>query len=397
MTYAWLHGEDAVPAARGVGDYIGSPMYSVIPEHGPVLFAIGLLAAVAWTVFRCARRGWPWALRYVSPYRRLRSIDRFLFWLLVVAGTVHLGLLPGHEFGGYTIAYLFGGLAELSVARRLLDGRPWRGWAIVVVTGSVAAYAASTFGGEPPDQVGLATKLVELAALAIVVTPKPPGRIMRLLASGAVVLATVVVALGAWVGAFLAVDGSHHLGEAAQPGTLIPDGEDREPTAHEVEEAEELYQATLASVTRYQDPAAAAADGYNVDGLFGKDFHAPNERYQSDGRIFDPERPENLIYAVGPNGPVLIGVLFEQEGIGTAGPAVGGPLTVWHAHDHVCFSLAPLALAGLTSPYGVCPLGSITVPVTNEMIHVWTVPGASEKFGHLDDGWLDDYLASLAT
>ena len=87
--------------------------------------------------------------------------------------------------------------------------------------------------------------------------------------------------------------------------------------------------------------------------------------------------------------------MHEMEGIGTSGPAVGGPLTVWHAHDHVCFSVVPLGLAGLTSPFGVCPLGSITIPVTNEMIHVWTLPGVEERFGHLEDQWLDDYLAAF--
>ena len=84
--------------------------------------------------------------------------------------------------------------------------------------------------------------------------------------------------------------------------------------------------------------------------------------------------------------------MFEMEAIGEPGPAIAGPLTVWHAHDHVCFSLTPPALAGLTSPFGVCPMGSITMPVTNEMIHLWTVPGAPERIGHIEDEWLDAYL-----
>ena len=33
--------------------------------------------------------------------------------------------------------------------------------------------------------------------------------------------------------------------------------------------------------------------------------------------------------------------MYEMDEIGTAGPAIGGPLTVWHAHDHVCFALTP--------------------------------------------------------
>ena len=184
------------------------------------------------------------------------------------------------------------------------------------------------------------------------------------------------------------------MGEASQPGTLVPVGDDREPTEHEWAEADELYDATVAAVARYENPEAAAMDGYNIDGMYGLEFHAANAAYKTDGRVFDPERPENLIYAVTADGPILIGVMFEMEGIGNAGPAVGGPLTVWHAHANVCIALTPLALAGLTSPFGVCPVGSITIPITNEMIHMWTLPGAPDRFGHLEQEWLNSYLAA---
>ena len=88
--------------------------------------------------------------------------------------------------------------------------------------------------------------------------------------------------------------------------------------------------------------------------------------------------------------------LFEMPAISQAGPAVGGPLTVWHRHDHVCFSLTPPALAGLTSPFGSCPVGSITIPRTGEMMHVWTLPGIPDPFGDLEDEWLNDYLSAPA-
>ncbi len=174
---------------------------------------------------------------------------------------------------------------------------------------------------------------------------------------------------------------------------LLPIGNDRAATASEAAEARRLYEATAAATARYADPAVAAADGYQTAGMAGTGFHASNPSYQHDGRILDPARPETLVYAVGPGGPVLLGAMFEMPSIGQPGPAVGGPLTVWHAHDHVCLSLLPPALSGLTSPYGICPLGSITVPITPEMIHVWTVPGAPEPFGDLDDEWLAAFLA----
>jgi hypothetical protein len=69
---------------------------------------------------------------------------------------------------------------------------------------------------------------------------------------------------------------------------------------------------------------------------------------------------------------------------------------VWHAHDHVCFSLTPPAIAGLTSPYGFCPAGSITMPITNEMLHIWVLPGVEDRFGDIEDEWLADYLDAVA-
>jgi hypothetical protein len=86
--------------------------------------------------------------------------------------------------------------------------------------------------------------------------------------------------------------------------------------------------------------------------------------------------------------------MFVMPSLGASGPAVGGPATVWHAHENICVSLTPPALTGILSPLGSCPVGSIAWPVTPEMIHVWTIPGAPQPFGDLDDAWLRDYLAT---
>jgi hypothetical protein len=283
----------------------------------------------------------------------------------------------------------------VAIAQRLSRRRRWRRYGAITLAASIMAYAGISMGGEPPDQVGLATKLLELTALAIVLTPQHGHRWRRLAASTSTVVFAVVIAIGAWAGAFSAGAGGHHLGEVPAPGVLVPDGEDREPTAHERRDADELYAATLVTAAKYADPDVARDDGYDVDGMYGLDYHAANETYKTDGRILDPERPENLIYAVTEHGPVLVGMMFEVEDIGVEGPAIGGPLTVWHAHDHVCFSLAPPALSGLTSPFGTCPLGSITVPITNEMIHIWTLPDVPERFGDLEDDWLNDYINAI--
>ena len=395
MMRAAFHGADGV-GTRGVGDYVGSPMYAIIPEHVPAVIGVVALIGGAWLVRRRAGHGRPWATPFVADYRRLGLVQRFLTWLLLVAGTVHLGLIIGHDPSWYSAGYAAVGAAQLLVAQRVIRGRRWRRAALVTLTASIIGYAIVAMAGEAPDQVGLATKLLELGAFAIVLTPQLDHRWRRLGASTATVTLAVVVAIGAWAGAFSAGAGGHHLGDVPAPGVLVPTGEDREPTIHEQRDADELYEATLLTAARYADPEVARADGYDVNGMYGLDFHAANEAYKRDGLVLDPERPENLIYAVTDDGPVLVGLMFEVDDIGVEGPAVGGPLTVWHAHDHVCFALAPPALSGLTSPFGTCPVGSITVPITNEMIHVWTLPGVPEHFGDLEDDWLADYLAGAA-
>ncbi len=70
--------------------------------------------------------------------------------------------------------------------------------------------------------------------------------------------------------------------------------------------------------------AVAEAAGYPVGTVTGSDHHVQNRDLIGDGRILDPEYPESLIYAEGMHGPVLIGVMFEMDGLGDSGPMVPG-------------------------------------------------------------------------
>jgi hypothetical protein len=138
------------------------------------------------------------------------------------------------------------------------------------------------------------------------------------------------------------------------------------------------------------------AAGYAAGGIRGTSFHADNHRFTEDDRTLDPQRPETLVYAVRDDGtPVLLGAMYQAKGLRTHGPTPGGTLTMWHAHEQVCLGLLPPSLAGATSPFGVCPAGSVTVPLTNEMIHVWTVPGAPQRFGDLEDAWLEEHVLAV--
>jgi len=369
----------------------GSPLYDVNPEHTAAVVALVLLAVAAWLV----RRRLP----------ALAPVDALLMWILISSAAIHTGLALGHVDASRVLRALF--LAD-AVALALVARRVWRGGTAgrlgaVVLVGSILAYWAAVVGGEPPDQLGLANKLSEILALAIIVRPSVPSRMRTVFGSAAVIVLVLGTATSTWIGAFRAaasepgaVAGHHvHAGGVAAPGTWLPALVTREPTQAEATAAEGLLIATRAAIARFADPKIAASAGYHVDGMRGIDFHANNPTYEHDGRILDPEHPETLVYAVAPDGhPVLLGALFVMPDAGTPGPTVGGPLTVWHAHEDICFSLLPLTLTGVLSPLGSCPIGSLTMPVTAEMMHVWTVPGAPTPFGDLDEQWKRAYLAA---
>ena len=370
-----------------IDSYVGSPMYAVISEHGPaIIVLVGMWLGFWWMKRRGSRR--------LDSYFRLSLVHRFLAWLLAITGVGHLALVLTHEPSFYSVLYLLGGLAPLYVLRRMLCGQRWRRLTALTLVGLIVGYGISLLTGEAPDQYGLAMKLVELTALFIVLRPRVDTRWRRFATSVGGVSIAVLAVTASWVGAFSSGEGGHHLGETPGPGVLLPAGEDRDPTSAESAVAAHILIDTRDALEKYEDVEVAREAGYAVDGMFGTSFHADNEAYKHDDRYFDPERPETLVYAVADSGePVLVGAMFQMDGIGQPGPAVGGPLTVWHAHDHVCFSLIPPAIAGLTSPLGQCPLGSITMPITNEMLHVWTLPGVEEAFGDIDEAWLKEYLS----
>jgi hypothetical protein len=373
----------------------GSPLYRFDAAHGAALVALVMVPIVLWLLRR-------WNARRPAP------IESLLVGLLLGSAAIHAGLLVGNDHGP-AVALLFTIDAVLLavVARRVLRGSQAGRLGVAVLVGSIIAYWLA-MAAEPPDQLGLATKLGEVLALAIILRPAASARPRRLgsLARGLAICSLVVgTAASSWVGAFRAsaaepgaVAGHHvHSGSVPPPGTLFPPVAARDATPSERTAAANFLTATRISLARYGDPAAAAADGYAVAGLGGIDFHASNPANEHDGRVFDPAHPESLVYAVAPNGrPVLLGAVFQMPEIGRPGPMIGGPLTAWHGHENVCISLTPPRLAGLLGPFGTCPVGSILLARTAEMIHVWVVPGAPEPFGDLDEGWKRAYLEQVA-
>jgi len=377
----------------------GNPLYEIGAEHVAGLIALGALAIVWWLF-----------LRKRAP--ALLPVEWLLVGLLGASAAIHAGLAVANDHG-FVLSVLFAidALLLALVARLVLRGSPVGRLGVAVLVGSIVAYWGSSLSGEAPDQVGLATKLCEILALVIVLRPRgaPTSgwRLVRSLARGlAVVVLVVGTAATSWIGAFRAsaaepsaLSGHHiHGGAVAPPGMVMPAVPARDATAAERAAANELIVAARKALARYADVGVAAADGYNVKGITGIDFHASNPANENDGRILDVAHPETLVYAVAPNGkPVLMGAMFLMPKIGEPGPTIGGPLTVWHAHQHICVSLTPPGLAGLLSPLGICPVGTIDLALTAEMIHIWIVPGAPEPFGDLDDGWKRAYLQAVAT
>ncbi len=376
----------------------GNPLYQLAADHLAGLIALGILPLVWWLL---RQRGVP----------RLAPVQWLLFWLLAGSAAIHAGLALAASEHGLPLQVLFmvDAIFLAVVADRVLRGRPAGRLGAAVLAGSIVAYWVSALSGEPPDQIGLVTKLGEILALAIVLQPALGARrraLRSVAGSIAITLFVVGTAATSWIGAFRAsadgpgaVAGHHvHAGGVPPPGAVMPAVPARDATPAEQAAATTLVMTARTALAKYADTAVAAADGYNVKGIAGIDFHANNPAYEHDGRVLDPAHPETLVYAVAPNGrPVLMGAMFLMPSIEQPGPTIGGPLTVWHAHQHVCVSVAPLGLAGLLSPLGMCPVGTIDLPLTAQMIHIWIVPGAPEVFGDLDEGWRRAYLQASLT
>ena len=382
------------------GPAAGSPLYDASPEHVVALIALAALPVAFWLL---RRPGLP----------LLTPIAWLLAALVSASAAFHAGLAIANADHGAGLRLLFLVDAALLglIARRVLKGsRPGR-LGVAVLVGSIVAYWMSALRGESPDQIGLVTMLFEILALAIIVQQSSSQGSRLAAARGfarglALVLLVIGTSASSWVGAFRAsAEGpgavaGHHVaaGGVAAPGSVMPAVPARDATPAEYEAAQTLVVTARTALARYADPAAAAADGYNIEGLRGIDFHAANPVYEQDGVIFDPARPETLVYAVAPDGrPVLMGAMFLMPKIGEPGPTVGGPLTVWHGHEHICISLTPPGLAGLLSPLGACPIGTFDLPRTAEMIHIWIVPGAPDPIGDLDDAWKRAYLQATVT
>jgi len=350
-------------------------MFNIAPDH-----AIGLyFGLLAFPLALIAIRLRP-ARRLVSGTVLAASV------LMAMSGAIHLGLISTHRDEPVTaLLFLLNGFAYILLSVSF-TWRWWRSASAALLVATLLGYLGYiALGFDSPDQVAVATKLLELTALGLVLVPVR-GELRRRTwrwASLAVALPllTLVTASTVWiVDLARPVDAQHaHAGALLQATNEVA-------TPEQEAAAAQLYTETKAAILPYQDAGKAFADGYRPSGPSNMpSAHWMNQAYIDAGYVMDPHRPQGLVYANTKHGPVLLGAMFQMKRIGQFGPDPGGPLTAWHQHENIC--VTPIGLQfSLMTPFATCPLGAIDVSVP-PMLHVWIVDNPGGPFAvDIDEG-----------
>ncbi len=155
-------------------------------------------------------------------------------------------------------------------------------------------------------------------------------------------------------------------------------------------EAEELVTITLEKLPQFADPATAEAMGYRSIRDGGTGFeHFMKWDLIADGKVFDPDYPESLVYKVDPDGTRTLAAAMYMANSGTPldeVPDVGGDLVQWHIHDDLCFAGEPGAwvVAGVAPPPEECRPGTTRIGEPTPMVHVWIIPHECGPFSALE-------------
>ena len=346
-------------------------MFDIAPDHAIGVYAALAVLPLALLVLRLRRLAIPATVRGASV-------------LMAMAGAIHLGLVLTHVDESITAAlFVANGLSYL-VLSQLVTWRWWRPASAALLVATLHGYLVYiVLGFDSPDQVAVATKLIELLALGLVLIPvrgERPWRRTRWAALMAAVPALTVVAMATvWIDSLARPDAQHaHAGAVLQATNDVA-------TPEQTAAAKELYDRTAAAIAPYRDWRNAWAAGYRPNGSQTMpSTHWMNQGYVNAGYVLDPRHPQGLVYANTKHGPVLLGALFQMKGIGQFGPDPGGPLTAWHQHENICFSPFGLEFS-LMTPTATCPLGAIDVTAP-PMLHVWIVDNPSGPFAiDIDD------------
>lgn len=323
------------------------------------------------------------------------------------AAALHFAIAPSHFAMHWTMGagFLLAGAAQLAWAL-LLWHRPPR-W--VIVWGAVGQglmvpvyltvhtvgwpFGVEAWQPEAHTVAGVLCCLLELAcAFGVMATAPWQAPTFRVPTPGLVipVVGVLVVGLTSGTVAFGGATEHHSHGAthdvvhstavtSAGHGHGVVDA--TPPTAVQQRAAEVLLARSRASMARYADVAAAKKAGYRVIHNAGDVLlHYGQPEYMRDGRTLDPSRMESLIYVRLGQNDLLVGGMYMMPR-GEHGPAVGGSLTPWHAHDDLC--LDPTKGIAISQTFAGCPAGS-AVGTTGEMMHVWAIEYPGGPFAELD-------------
>jgi hypothetical protein len=343
-------------------------MFDIAPDH-----AVGIYAALV---------ALPLTLLAIK-LRRPRDVPGTVLGasvLMAMAGAIHLGLVGTHLDESITAAlFVTNGVAYL-VLSQLYMWRLWRLLSAGLITATLLGYLVYiVLGFDTPDQVAVATKLLELTTLGLVLVPVPsepgkPHRTMRWSMLGVALPAlTVLTTAVVWIDDLARPDAQHvHAGAVLQATNDVA-------TPGQEAAAQQLYDQTAAAIAPYRDWRNAWAAGYRPAGSQTMpSTHWMNQRYVDAGYVLDPRRPQGLVYANTRHGPVLLGAMFQMKQIGVFGPDPGGPLTAWHQHQNICFTPFGFEFS-LMTPTSTCPLGAIDISAP-AMLHVWIVDNPGGRF-----------------
>jgi len=297
---------------------------------------------------------------------------------LLLTGVIHLGLVPDHltEQPGLAPWFVLDGVVFVVLGLATLRPSKWpRALAAALLVATIAAYVGVVASGrEAVEDLGVATKLIELLALGLILWPKRIRFGWRAVAATATLFAAIIASGAVTWAATLRPEA----GGGAHGKVILRAGP---PTDEQRVAAAKLLEDTRVGIERYSDVHVALADGYRASQpAGGPTAHYNNPAYEKAGRIVDTNRPEALVYANTPRGQLLLGAMYMLPR-NTQPPDIGGSLTEWHTHSNVCF-LLPFGIDGLQSPYGTCSVGALNAPLP-PMLHVWTVANPGGPFGDL--------------
>ncbi len=206
----------------------GGLLWNVAPEHVPALVWPLFVPLAIWLFLRLCRQfaahGNGLARRFVAGYDASSPTTRVAAVLMLVTAAIHLALVPTHAQDEPQLAKLFAinGLLFIATALAAFTWRWWRPAAAALLVLTILAYISYVANGkEDADQVGLATKLIEITALGLVLAPAAGTlsawvRRLRWAAAGAaVVLFTVLTGATVWAAQYRQANAAGEMGDSA--------------------------------------------------------------------------------------------------------------------------------------------------------------------------------------